>query len=122
MTLLDHYPHARTGADIAPSEPRRYIPLDERLSRPRVRVLRALLHFDWVLVLDLAIALDIPLGGNRQTPERMSFDTALARCVRRGEVERQGRKNESHYRITATGRRLLAAELTPPIVPDEDVP
>jgi hypothetical protein len=85
-----------------------YRPLDEILSSPTVRILRALRWFDWVEMADLLDALD------------ESDDLSAARIrvtmnylVHTGRVESTGRgKGTRHrYRITQAGRGELARQL-----------
>lgn len=97
-----------------PSQPR-YIPLDELLKMPRVRILRVLLHFDWTSCEDINLALD-----NLEEREANTYSACLGRMVREGFVEkkvvwrrrlsRATRRNDwnwSRYRITAAGRKHL---------------
>jgi hypothetical protein len=92
-----------------------YTPVDELLGRLRVRVLRAMVHFDWCAYPELIDALD--LTDDRH--ERDAFSTTLRRLVRDGSLERQRRTTIDtwldggySYRITSRGRdrlrRLLA--------------
>jgi predicted MarR family transcription regulator len=78
---------------------RRYYPLDILLDAPRVRVLRAIRHFDQATVAEIAIALD---GHDFRLPP------VIENLLRAGELE-QTRKagNATAYRITAKGRRAL---------------
>lgn len=87
-------------------ESARYVPIDELLERPRVRILRALRRFDWITAIDLADVLDLPT----EKGARDSFASMLGRLVRIGQVERRGVR-PFDYRITKEGRADLEAVL-----------
>lgn len=75
-----------------------YQPIDESLERPRVRILRAIRHHDWITSADLGKQLEIP-------SERHAWNchaVLMARLVREGRLERRG-SLPFHYRITAVG-------------------
>lgn len=97
--------------------PNRYLPLDELLAMPRVRILRTLTHFDWASGEDINVALD-----NLDERSANAHSMCLGRMVREGLVERRGlwgrsgSRRESRgglnpaytrYRITDAGRREL---------------
>lgn len=81
-----------------------YVQLDELLSQPATRLLRALRFFDWVSSSDLYVALDV--GDHEQS----AFSAALARSARDGFVDRN-RSGGVTYRLTAAGRRELERRL-----------
>jgi hypothetical protein len=72
----------------------RYLPLDELLEQPRVRILRVLRHFDAVTLLELLETLN--------EPEYHPYWHAMERLLRDGHVIRVGRL----HAITASGREL----------------
>lgn len=87
---------------MTPNLPRTgYLALDEVLERPRIRILRALLRFDWASADEIRVALDEP------DAELVSW--TLRNMRRCGEIERKGPIMESVYRITRTGARNLKA-------------
>ena len=83
------------------------MPVDETLGRMRVRVLRALRHFDWTSTDELVSAIGI-----EEQAERASYRRSMADSVRRGLVECDRRERETwRYRITPAGRESYAAAL-----------
>jgi DNA-binding transcriptional ArsR family regulator len=84
----------------------RYLPLDELLEEPRVRVLRLLRHFDSASLPELLDAAREPATWN--SPPYQAFSRALLRHVEAGHVERFGQQQRYRYRVTASGRRELA--------------
>lgn len=92
----------------------KYFPLDEALSRPLVRALRALRHFDWCEQEDLLVACNV----GSDDGERNTFWVAVGRAVKDGLVERRPvqwwtgsrRVNLFEYRITAKGRERADKE------------
>lgn len=77
----------------------RYLPVDELLELPRVRVLRVLRHFDWLGSSDMLLALNEP-----------NYDAvwrALVAHIKDGNIERRG-SGPHEYRITQRGRAELA--------------
>ena len=86
----------------------RYYPLDELLDIPRVRILRALTHFDWTSSTDLQIALDIEDSKRAWD----AFARNLSNLSNQGVIDRAGRGTTHLYRINDSGRaqlkRLLA--------------
>lgn len=98
----DHATIPPTGA-----KPRWYVPIDETLERMRVRLLRALRHFDWTSTDELVAAMGID-----EQKERAGYRRSLAYSVRRGFVECDRRDNDVwRYRITPAGRESYAAAL-----------
>lgn len=95
----------------------RYYPLDELLEMPRVRVLRAMRHFDWASAEDLRVALDIPA-------DRRAWNTLakqLQRLTVEGALERTGpHATLFQYRITELGKRQLRGLLARGIVNDRE--
>ncbi len=90
-----------------PTTRRNYMPIDETLGRMRVRVLRALRHFDWTSTDELVWAIGI-----EEQAERASYRRTLADSVRRGLVECDRRERQAwRYRITPAGRQSYAAAL-----------
>jgi DNA-binding MarR family transcriptional regulator len=80
----------------------RYLPLDELLEMPRVRVLRALRRFDWMSVREMLDAL------NEHEPRvNIALWRALAVLVDAGHAEKAPNGRGHIYRITAGGRREL---------------
>lgn len=85
-----------------------YMPLDEILERPAVRLLRILRWWDDATAGDLFQAIDLP--GHLED----SYLHVLRRMSRNGYVTRSGlglSHSPFHYRISAVGRRYLAAEI-----------
>jgi len=96
----------------------KYIPLDEMLSRPRIRALRALYrHADWVSSPDLYDACDV----SEVPVERKTFASALNVLIRANDIERRavrtglmdGERSRTigQYRITNGGRASLRASI-----------
>lgn len=80
----------------------RYLALDELLEIPRVRILRALRHFDWASSEDIRIALDI----DAQTA--LAFNTNMSRLVKERRIDRVGTSQLNYrYRINDAGRAQL---------------
>lgn len=96
----------------------RYVPLDELLARPPIRILRALRRFDWLYVSDLRSVLDID---SAPYLERNAFSVVLGRLIRGGLVERResprtwpgAGRNCYDVRLTARGRAELERRLAP---------
>jgi hypothetical protein len=93
----------------------RYLPLDELLDSPRVRVLRLLRHFESATLTDLLVAGSEPIEGN--SPVYQAFARALLKHSVTGCVERMGIPGRYRYRITPAGRlelrnTLAKAEIT----------
>lgn len=86
----------------------RYRPLDNLLSKPRVRVLRTLKRFgfDDVSSADLHDALDA-----HNKPAKLAIWRALETLVPAGFVERRVEDGTNYYRITKSGLDELAAIL-----------
>ena len=87
--------------------PNRYLPVDELLDLPRVRVLRVLRHFDWATSTDLCVAL-----GELNVAGKALIHNALSTHVEEGNVERLSHCVPYSYRITAAGRAELAQILS----------
>lgn len=81
-----------------------YVPIDEWLDQPSVRISRALRHFDEATSLEISQALD--LGES----EIDAFDQAMCRLVKSGHVARSGERGAFRYR--------LVRELEPPTLPE----
>jgi hypothetical protein len=106
--------HKRTTCPRRANNPIGYTPLDETLAKPRWRVLRALLRFDWCEVAELR---DITSDEH----SRHGFYDACKLGLRSGELERRkvpmcdaftGRVvHANYYRITHKGRLALATLL-----------
>lgn len=79
-----------------------YVPLDEIESMPRVRVLRALKHFDWVSARDLMEAIGVY---ERHTAS--SFTAVIAQLVAEELVDRSGEYATALYRVDARGIAYL---------------
>lgn len=84
----------------------RYLPVDELLELPRVRVLRVLKHFDWADMRQICDSLN-----ESSKAAWMALNSALIRHVRSGSVERCADRVPHQYRITAAGRDELASIL-----------
>lgn len=84
-----------------------YVPFDELLDQPMVRLLRTLRHFGWVTCDDLYEAAGIA----EEKRSRSGAYQALSRAVRRNEVARKtyremtpnGFITKHYYRITPAG-------------------
>lgn len=85
---------------------KRYLPLDELLDLPRVRVLRVLRRFDWATQADICGALDEYTNAAWQ-----ALNSAIRRHVASGSVERLSGVVPYQYRITSAGRAELARML-----------
>lgn len=86
-----------------------YIPIDETLSMPIVRVLRTLRHFEWVTSGELLYV----LGVNERGREHNALHRALSRACVSGYIETRGpSRNYREYRITSKGRAELKRRLT----------
>lgn len=80
----------------------RYLPLDELLELPRVRVLRVLQRRDWSSMREILDHL------NENDPATwQAFNSALIRHVKSGSVDRRGTIGSYEYRITQAGREEL---------------
>jgi len=94
-----------------------YVPLDELLQVPAVRVLRALSRYDWIERQDLYDALDLP--PNRAAPQLLNtYHMAVSRSVRLGHIEARDCRffrqfMTRDFRITPAGRAWLAKRLRP---------
>lgn len=91
----------------------RYVPIDELLEQPLIRLLRALRHFGWVDIADLLDAMDV--APNERTGvagrERNGVSVALRRCVRDGLIERRRSRRHTQTRTTS-GRNVYDVRLT----------
>jgi hypothetical protein len=93
----------------------RYIPLDEWLARPWVRILRQLRWMDWATTEALYLALELPDFDRSWGQERDRFSAALCSLARAGEVQRRRVSSRrwnrvthaNEYRITERGRAAL---------------
>ena len=86
-----------------------YVPLDEILGMPRVRVLRALRHFEWVTLEELFLSMGLLSNSSH---EWRNLVASLCRAYKAGQVKRRGKANgHCHYRITAVGRAELKRRL-----------
>lgn len=89
-----------------------YVPVDAQLDVMRIRILRAIRHFDWVQPVDLGDAIGIP-GSHEDHLVRNNFDVTIGRLFRGGFLERMPQRGGfSLYRITPAGRALLERELS----------
>jgi hypothetical protein len=88
-----------------PRQPK-YIPLDELLDSPKVRLLRAIRTFEWAMSAHLMEYLGVP---SKVEDKRVHdvYSQHLARLVHGGLVERRGLKPMCQYRITSAGRNEL---------------
>lgn len=94
---------------ITSAKPRKkYIPLDELLESPKIRLLRAIRTFEWAMSSHLMNHLSVP---SRTEDKRVHdvYSQHLARLCANGLVERRGLPPNSEYRITAAGRAELEA-------------
>jgi hypothetical protein len=85
----------------------RYLPLDELLEQPRVRILRALRHFDATTLPELLETLN--------EPEYHPYWHAMERLLRDGHVIRVGRL----HAITASGRELYEQLMGRTLIDDQ---
>lgn len=83
---------------------RQYLPIDEVLANPRIRILRALRRFDEVAANELMHALDVADFDEGNNRDRDRHAQALARLVKQGLVEKET-GSPCLYRITDAGRR-----------------
>lgn len=110
--LLDHAQCAkciekrRTRERAQVEQQNEYVPLDEILERPRVRILRQLRHHDWTTPVELLDVLDVP-----GKSERNRYGAALAGAVTCGLIERRDLYSTAEYRITMRGREFLRREI-----------
>ena len=81
-----------------------YVPLDEVLAKPRIRILRQLRHHDWTIAVEL-----LDLIGTTSASERNRYACVLGSAVVAGLVERRDRFGTFEYRITQAGRAALRA-------------
>lgn len=93
-----------------------YIPLDERLDTPRIRILRAMRWLEWTSVRDLFDLLGVAYLAEDQR-EWEAHMAQMSRMVKRGELERRGKLNAYEYKLTDKGRaesdRFRFGDLTP---------
>lgn len=82
---------------------RRYLPVDEMLELPRVRLLRAMRHFDWVTMPSILEAISEP-------GDSMLY-SAMVRLVRERHVDKRADVYPALYRITKAGREHLESLL-----------
>ena len=82
---------------------RTYYPLDEILEIPRIRILRALQHFDRASTADLAVVLDIEEG----TRASDAFSNNIRNLYTARLIARDESSWPFEYSITAKGRREL---------------
>ncbi len=94
----------------------RYLPLDELLELPRVRVLRCLRHFDWATMKQVCDWLN-----ENDHASWQALNSALKRHVESGSVELRDSTIPRHYRITQAGRAELAQLLARGEVNEEKV-
>lgn len=80
----------------------RYLPIDELLELPRVRVLRALKHFDWMSMKQICEWLN-----EHDSASWQALNSALKRHTESGCVELRDSTIPRHYRITPKGRAEL---------------
>jgi len=114
-----HRTRNRTSQSRKPDAGERYVPIDDIVQMPKVRVLRAIRHMGWVEAPDLYEAMD--LDDDRRIRSR--HHTGLSRAVAAGHVERRvctQRRTDGNgnrlievfeYRITQAGRDALRAVL-----------
>lgn len=81
----------------------RYMPLDELLEMPRVRILRTLQRFDWATCEDVRLA----LGIDADERDANTFSTMITRLAREGYLERDNAQFPPRYRINECGREHL---------------
>lgn len=92
----------------------RYLPIDELLEQPRVRVLRVLRHFDWLSLTDILGVLNEPDYG--------PFWHAIDRLVKDGHVDRRADRVPHLFSITSSGRELYDALLRRTLVDEQERP
>lgn len=103
---LDAIRNELYGADAA------YVPIDEKLETPRVRMLRAMLRFDWVSTRELFEVLSVAEYEHDDRLEYDRYTQALSRLRKREDlIEQRGRPNAYEYRLTPAGRALASTPL-----------
>lgn len=97
-----------------------YEPIDEVLSSPAVRIMRALRHFDGISCFDLFEVMGVPPHNGGHDHERDAHTQALCRLRKMGLIERlefSGHAVDGEgfnwYRVTDAGRKWLADRLKP---------
>lgn len=87
-----------------------YVPIDLALDTLRIRILRAIRHFDWCEPMDIADVLNIPSSRDDHRM-RNAFDTQIGRMARSGLLDRRPSDRKSIslylYRISDAGRLRL---------------
>lgn len=95
----------------------KYTPLDEFLSRPRIRIMRILRRADWMDSFDLYEACGAGVG----SVDRVKYSAAIGDSVQCGEIERRAFRGASlstgksgavcQYRLAAYGLAKLTRML-----------
>ncbi len=102
-------PKSRAAPQSVQSAP--YHPMDGVLSKPTVRVLRAIRFFDWAPSADILDAAGAPeyvfRSGVGTNTERNGITSALKRLASDGLVDRRGSHPRFEYRINARGKAAL---------------
>lgn len=90
----------------------RYVPVDEWLERPGVRIARALKHFDAATTEELWLAMELPTecGSVINT-----YAKGLERLVDSGHVQREGSGRATRYRLV---KELVAPTLAAALAAD----
>ena len=77
----------------------KYVPIEQILDVPRIRILRALRWFDWATTETLFDVLDVPTS----KAERDRFAVTLSRASRSGDIEKRRTFGPCEFRTTAAG-------------------
>ncbi len=83
-----------------------HVPIEVKLGRPRLRILRAMRHLDWERANEVLRVAGAP--DHSGTTEYNNLSAVLGRLVGLGLVERRGAKNAFEYLITDAGRAEAA--------------
>lgn len=91
-----------------------YMPIDELLEQPLVKMLRALRHFGWIDILDLLDVLNVAPNDRVgvQSIERNNLSQAMVRAARTGLIERRPTRRHTQVR-TSSGRNVYDVRITP---------
>lgn len=85
----------------------KYVPMDELLELPTVKILRALDRSDPLEAIDLLDLAGVPARASGAALRNV-HTKALSRMVQRGEASKTGKRFGALYAITDLGRRVLA--------------
>lgn len=89
-----------------------YVPFDELIEEPRVKLMRALSRVDWITRRDLFASIGLVFDEDEPETIRVwnTHEQALIRIVERGHAVKQPREHRklNEYKITEAGRAKLA--------------